>query len=69
MSQILTLALLISLLVASATGDEKPRGVTYDGRSLIVNGNRELFFSGSVHYTRSPPEVTLNYNSSLFIYV
>uniref|UniRef100_M1A6P4 Beta-galactosidase n=1 Tax=Solanum tuberosum TaxID=4113 RepID=M1A6P4_SOLTU len=57
MFQILTLALLISLLVTSVNGDEKPRGVAYDGRSLIVNGNRELFFSGSIHYTRSPPEM------------
>lgn len=66
MFQILTLALLISLLVTSVNGQEKPRGVAYDGRSLIVNGNRELFFSGSIHYTRSPPEVTLNCNSSYF---
>lgn len=56
---LLTLAFLISLLVSSAIGAaEKPRGVTYDSRSLIVNGNRELFFSGSIHYPRSPPEVT-----------
>ncbi|KAJ8572203.1 hypothetical protein K7X08_008714 [Anisodus acutangulus] len=56
-NQILMLALLLSLLVTSAIGNEKPRGVTYDGRSLIVNGNRELFFSGSIHYPRSPPEM------------
>ncbi|XVE48861.1 hypothetical protein DITRI_Ditri01bG0035800 [Diplodiscus trichospermus] len=31
-------------------------GVTYDGRSLIVNGGRELLFSGSIHYPRSTPE-------------
>ncbi|KAJ4803913.1 Beta-galactosidase [Rhynchospora pubera] len=29
--------------------------VTYDDRSLIVNGKRELIFSGSIHYPRSPP--------------
>ncbi|KAL3843366.1 hypothetical protein ACJIZ3_000769 [Penstemon smallii] len=29
--------------------------VTYDGRSLIINGSRELLFSGSIHYPRSPP--------------
>lgn len=33
------------------------RSVTYDGRSLIVSGKRELLFSGSVHYPRSTPEV------------
>ncbi|XP_022762273.1 beta-galactosidase 13-like [Durio zibethinus] len=32
-------------------------GVTYDGRSLIVNGKRELLFSGSIHYPRSTPAV------------
>ncbi|KAM2711110.1 hypothetical protein EV1_031262 [Malus domestica] len=31
--------------------------VTYDGRSLIINGKRELLFSGSIHYTRSTPEM------------
>ncbi|MCE0482334.1 beta-galactosidase [Datura stramonium] len=24
---------------------------------MIINGNRELLFSGSVHYPRSPPEM------------
>ncbi|MCD9642803.1 beta-galactosidase [Datura stramonium] len=54
-SQFLLLAILS--FVASAVGGEKPRGVTYDGRSMIINGNRELLFSGSVHYPRSPPEM------------
>uniref|UniRef100_A0A7N0UZK8 Beta-galactosidase n=1 Tax=Kalanchoe fedtschenkoi TaxID=63787 RepID=A0A7N0UZK8_KALFE len=31
--------------------------VTYDSRSLIVNGKRELFFSGSFHYPRSTPDM------------
>ncbi|KAB1210499.1 Beta-galactosidase 6 [Morella rubra] len=30
--------------------------VTYDGRSLIINGQREILFSGSIHYPRSTPE-------------
>ena len=33
------------------------KGVSYDGRPLIVNGKRELLFSGSIHYPRSIPEV------------
>ncbi|CAK8540030.1 unnamed protein product [Lathyrus sativus] len=33
------------------------KGVTYDDRSLIINGQRMLLFSGSVHYPRSPPEM------------
>ncbi|KAJ6937152.1 hypothetical protein NC652_011729 [Populus alba x Populus x berolinensis] len=39
-----------------AHGDKK-KGVTYDGRSLIINGKRELLFSGSIHYPRSTPEM------------
>lgn len=50
---------LFSLLLASAVAHSGNvvKGVTYDGRSLIVNGRRELLFSGSIHYPRSPPEV------------
>ena len=33
--------------------------VTYDGRSLIINGQRNILFSGSIHYPRSTPEVLL----------
>ncbi|KAF9684487.1 hypothetical protein SADUNF_Sadunf04G0123300 [Salix dunnii] len=51
-------ATLVSLLLSSviAHGDKK-EGVTYDGRSLIINGKRELLFSGSIHYPRSTPEM------------
>ncbi|XP_021829829.1 beta-galactosidase 6 [Prunus avium] len=31
--------------------------VTYDGRSLIINGERRILFSGSIHYPRSTPEM------------
>lgn len=31
--------------------------VTYDGRSLIINGKRDLYFSGSIHYPRLPHEM------------
>uniref|UniRef100_K3ZQT2 Beta-galactosidase n=1 Tax=Setaria italica TaxID=4555 RepID=K3ZQT2_SETIT len=31
--------------------------VTYDGRSLMIDGKRDLFFSGAIHYPRSPPEM------------
>ncbi|KAK6938378.1 D-galactoside/L-rhamnose binding SUEL lectin domain [Dillenia turbinata] len=31
--------------------------VTYDGRSLIIHGQRKILFSGSIHYPRSPPEM------------
>lgn len=34
-----------------------PGPVTYDGRSLMINGKRDIFFSGSVHYPRSTPDM------------
>jgi hypothetical protein len=33
------------------------REVTYDGRSLILDGTRRMLFSGDIHYPRSTPEV------------
>ncbi|KAK4405348.1 Beta-galactosidase 2 [Sesamum angolense] len=47
---------LLSLLVANACGSSSPV-VTYDSRSLIINGSRELLFSGSIHYPRSTPDM------------
>lgn len=51
----------VCVLVCSVVcyGEEVKEGVSYDRRSLIINGRRELLFSGSVHYPRSPPEVLL----------
>ncbi|AES89386.1 beta-galactosidase-like protein [Medicago truncatula] len=31
--------------------------ITYDGRSLLLDGKGELFFSGSIHYPRSTPDM------------
>ncbi|KAL5986890.1 hypothetical protein ACLOJK_015224 [Asimina triloba] len=31
--------------------------VTYDHRALVINGQRRILFSGSIHYPRSTPEV------------
>ncbi|KAJ9564907.1 hypothetical protein OSB04_000873 [Centaurea solstitialis] len=31
--------------------------VTYDGRSLIIDGQRRILFSGSIHYPRSTPDM------------
>jgi len=58
-SRVLLLAVLSLLLVSVAVGhgEDKFQNVTYDGRSLIINGKRELLFSGSIHYTRSTPEM------------
>ncbi|TYH31708.1 hypothetical protein ES288_A01G194100v1 [Gossypium darwinii] len=38
-------------------GGQKALGVTYDARSLIINGKRELLFSGAIHYPRSTPDM------------
>ncbi|XP_039014932.1 beta-galactosidase 13-like [Hibiscus syriacus] len=62
------LTLLIAYFVAyggnaAEEGDEdeiKVQGqasVTYDARSLIINGKRELLFSGAIHYPRSTPDM------------
>ncbi|XXG85503.1 hypothetical protein AAC387_Pa11g0568 [Persea americana] len=31
--------------------------VTHDGRAIVINGDRKLILSGSIHYPRSTPEV------------
>ena len=53
---LLSLAVLLLATTASAAGN---LSVSYDGRSLIINGKRELLFSGSIHYPRSVPEVCM----------
>ncbi|XP_009107264.1 beta-galactosidase 11 [Brassica rapa] len=58
-------AILVVLLSSSCTFASKKemkkktkgKEVTYDGTSLIVDGKRELLFSGSIHYPRSTPEM------------
>ncbi|KAJ7945129.1 Beta-galactosidase [Quillaja saponaria] len=37
--------------------DDDDGKVTYDGRSLIIDGQRKLLFSGSIHYPRSTPQM------------
>lgn len=33
--------------------------VTYDKKAILINGQRRLLISGSIHYPRSTPEVFL----------
>ncbi|KAG9446346.1 hypothetical protein H6P81_012474 [Aristolochia fimbriata] len=55
--ELLLKLLCLSLVVGSVLADEKKKpSITYDGRSLIINGRRELVFSGSIHYPRSTPQ-------------
>lgn len=35
-------------------------GVTYDRKSLVIDGQRRILFSGSIHYPRSTPEVCIS---------
>ncbi|CAM8987227.1 unnamed protein product [Rhodiola kirilowii] len=60
---LVSVLLVVLVVVAEAHGGKrngtvvrKPKRVTYDGRSLIINGKRELVFSGSIHYPRSTPD-------------
>lgn len=47
------------VVVTTQQGRVYGGNVTYDGRSLIIDGERRLLFSGSIHYPRSTPEVIL----------
>ncbi|RLN24735.1 beta-galactosidase 7-like isoform X2 [Panicum miliaceum] len=63
-------AVLASLAALAAAGTGRARGtegvrgnrtagrreVTYDGRALILDGERRMLFSGDMHYPRSTPE-------------
>jgi len=62
---LLFMALLSSIVVAAHARGKGRHGrhltahnVTYDGKSMFINGRRELLFSGSIHYTRSTPDVS-----------
>ncbi|QHO32493.1 beta-galactosidase 6 [Arachis duranensis] len=48
------MVMMVSLLTF-IVGEED--GVTYDGRSLLIHGQRKLLFSGSIHYPRSTPKM------------
>ncbi|KAK0576866.1 hypothetical protein LWI29_024634 [Acer saccharum] len=52
---------LIMVVVVVVMGSVRGGEVTYDGRSLIIGGQRKILFSGSIHYPRSPPESTVRF--------
>ncbi|CAH2051537.1 unnamed protein product [Thlaspi arvense] len=61
------LVILLSFSGALSSDDEEKttskntkKEVTYDGTSLIINGKRELLYSGSIHYPRSTPDMWPN---------
>ncbi|CAJ1974253.1 unnamed protein product [Sphenostylis stenocarpa] len=49
-------ALILTVLVGAVYGGN----VTYDGRSLIIDGQHRILFSGSIHYPRSTPQMWPN---------
>ncbi|GER49164.1 beta-galactosidase [Striga asiatica] len=48
---------LVATALAAALCIVSGRHVSYDGRSLMIDGQRKLFFSGSIHYPRSTPDM------------
>lgn len=40
--------------------------VTYDRKAIVINGQRRILISGSIHYPRSTPEVPKSFPISLF---
>ncbi|XP_075663025.1 beta-galactosidase 6-like [Castanea sativa] len=49
--------LVVVIMMEVGGGHAKGGGVTYDGRSLIIDGKRKILFSGSIHYPRSTPQM------------
>ncbi|XP_065880774.1 beta-galactosidase 16-like [Euphorbia lathyris] len=45
------------LLLSYSTVQGRWNNVTYDERSLIINGEHTILFSGSIHYPRSTPQM------------
>ena len=53
------LLLAVALVVVSSLWLSTPvdATVSYDHKAIIVNGQRRILISGSIHYPRSTPEV------------
>ncbi|OWM91504.1 hypothetical protein CDL15_Pgr017422 [Punica granatum] len=47
----------MAMAVAGSSGAVRGAEVTYDGRSLIIDRQRKILFSGSIHYPRSTPQM------------
>lgn len=48
------------LLAAAAVLALAAASVSYDSRAVIIDGQRKILISGSIHYPRSTPEVDKN---------
>jgi hypothetical protein len=51
-------AALLLLGFAAVAAAAVEDAVTYDKKAVVINGERKILFSGSIHYPRSTPEVT-----------
>ncbi|KAF3324539.1 beta-galactosidase-like protein [Carex littledalei] len=52
----MVISLLVGSLVALQLGTVASK-VTYDHKAIVINGQRRILFSGSIHYPRSTPEM------------
>lgn len=50
---------LVFILLSLCSGFGFGTDVSYDGRAMIINGDRQIILSGSIHYPRSTPEVNI----------
>ncbi|KAK9232991.1 hypothetical protein WN943_023240 [Citrus x changshan-huyou] len=48
---------ILVIIIGEAGCSVEGGNVTYDGRSLIIDGQRKILFSGSIHYPRSTPQM------------
>lgn len=51
------LLLLVCVVLLSTVTASFGANVTYDHRSLVIDGKHRVLISGSIHYPRSTPDV------------
>lgn len=64
-------AMAVALLVASLVASQLvavAANVTYDHRAIVINGQRRILISGSIHYPRSTPEVSMSLLDLISLY-
>ncbi|KAG5547221.1 hypothetical protein RHGRI_013033 [Rhododendron griersonianum] len=64
MLRIERLVLLSAALFLWVCSSSVTASVTYDGKSILINGQRRILISGSIHYPRSTPEWYQSHRSS-----
>ena len=56
---------LLLAAAAATVGGVASTKVAYNDRALVIDGERRIIISGSIHYPRSTPEVCTCASSSL----